>query len=105
MRFTFGTLVFVGSVIAFNNGPGLIGPGAGVAVAGSNAVNVAGTSEDGEIWVTAQNTNELKILLGTGDIETVVLSAGTAPHTISLTESNSPSRAQFLAIPPTRSTL
>jgi len=90
MRFTcrsaFGTLVFVGSVIALNSGPGLIGPGADVAVAAANALN---TNEDGEIWVTAQNTNQLKILLGMGGIETVVLPAGTAPHTISFSPDGS----------------
>jgi hypothetical protein len=93
MRFTcrlgFGTLVFVGSVIALNNGPDLVSPWAGVAVAASNTLNAGGTSEDGEIWVTAQNTNELKILLGMGGIETVVLPAGTAPHTISFSPDGS----------------
>ena len=46
-------------------------------------MNAGGTSEDGEIWVTAQNTDELKILLGMGGIETVALPSGAAPHTIS----------------------
>jgi DNA-binding beta-propeller fold protein YncE len=45
--------------------------------------NAGGTGEDGEIWVTAQNTDELKILLGMGGIETVALPSGAAPHTIS----------------------
>ena len=52
-------------------------------------MNAGGTSEDGEIWVTAQNTNELKILLGMGSIETVVLPAGAAPHTISFSPDGS----------------
>ena len=84
-----GTLVFVGGLIALNNGPDRADPWSGVAVAASNTVNAGGTSEDGEIWVTAQNTNELKILLGMGGIETIVLPAGTAPHTISFSPDGS----------------
>ena len=82
-RSAFGTLVFVAGFIALNNGPDRVHSWSGVAVAAANTVNAGGTSEDGEIWVTAQNTHELKILLGMGGIETVVLPAGTAPHTIS----------------------
>jgi hypothetical protein len=48
-----------------------------------------GTSEEGEIWVTAQNTNELTILLRIGGVETVVLPAGTAPPTISFSPDRS----------------
>jgi DNA-binding beta-propeller fold protein YncE len=81
--------VLVGAVIALSNGPEPVGSGAGVAVAAANALNTGGTSEDGEIWVTAQNTNQLKILLGMGGIETVVLPAGTAPHTISFSPDGS----------------
>ena len=88
-RSAFGTLVFVGGLIALNSGPDRVHPWSGVAVAASNTVNAEGTSEDGEIWVTAQNTNELKILLGMGGIETVVLPAGTAPHTISFSPDGS----------------
>ncbi len=88
-RSVFGTLVFVGGLIALNNGPDRVHPWSGVAVAASNTVNAGGTSEDGEIWVTAQNTHELKILLGMGGIETVVLPAGTAPHTISFSPDGS----------------
>ena len=89
VRSAFGIVVFVGSVIALNSEPDRVGPWSGVAVAASNTVNAGGTSEDGEIWVTAQNTNELKILLGMGGIETVVLPAGTAPHTISFSPDGS----------------
>ena len=60
-----------------------------VAIAASSRVNAQGTSEDGEIWVTAQNTSELKILSGMGGIETVVLPAGAAPHTISFSPDGS----------------
>ena len=88
-RSAFGTLVFVGALIALNIGPDRVRPWSGVAVAAANTVNGEGTSEDGEIWVTAQNTNELKILLGMGGIETVVLPAGTAPHTISFSPDGS----------------
>jgi len=88
-RSAFGTLMFVGSLIALNNGPDRVSPWAGFAVAASNTLKAGGTSEDGEIWVTAQNTNELKILLGTGDIETVVLPGGAAPHTISFSPDGS----------------
>ena len=81
--------MFVAGLIALNNGPDRVHPWSGVAVAASNTVNAGGTSEDGEIWVTAQNTHELKILLGMGGIETVVLPAGTAPHTISFSPDGS----------------
>ena len=88
-RSAFGTLVFVAGLIALNNGPDRVHPWSGAAVAAADTVNAGGTSEDGEIWVTAQNTNELKILLGMGGIETVVLPAGTAPHTISFSPDGS----------------
>jgi DNA-binding beta-propeller fold protein YncE len=88
-RSALGTLVFVGGLTALNSGPDRVHPWSGVAVAAANTVNGAGTSEDGEIWVTAQNTNELRILLGMGGIETVVLPAGTAPHTISFSPDGS----------------
>jgi DNA-binding beta-propeller fold protein YncE len=59
-------------------------------VAGSVVAPRTGiASDDGEVWVTAQNTNELKILLGLGGIETVVLPAGAAPHTISFSPDGS----------------
>jgi len=88
-RSTFGALVFVGSLIALHSGPARVAPWAAVAAAASNTLNSGGASEDGEIWVTAQNTNELKILLGMGSIETVVLPAGAAPHTISFSPDGS----------------
>ena len=88
-RSVFGTLVFVGSVIAFTTGADRVGLRAAIAVAESNSVNAGGTSEDGEIWVTAQNTNQLKILRGMGNIETVALPAGAAPHTISFSPDGS----------------
>lgn len=59
-------------------------------VAGSVAAARTGAaSEEGEIWVTAQNTSELKILLGLGGIETVVLPAGAEPHTINFSPDGS----------------
>ena len=88
-RSAFGTLVFVGALIALSSGPDRVHPWSGVAVAAANTVNAQGTRQDGEIWVTAQNTDELKILLGMGGIETVVLPAGTAPHTISFSPEGS----------------
>jgi DNA-binding beta-propeller fold protein YncE len=88
-RSAFGTLVFVGSVIALNNGPDRVTPPGGAAAAASNTLHARAASGEGEIWVTAQNTNELKILLGMGQVETVVLPAGTAPHTISFSPDGS----------------
>jgi DNA-binding beta-propeller fold protein YncE len=90
-RSVVGTLVFVGSVVALNHVPDRVGPWTGVMVAASNAstASEANEDEDGEVWVTAQNTNELKILLGMGGIETVALPAGTAPHTISFSPDGS----------------
>lgn len=46
-------------------------------------------SEDGEIWVTAQNASGLKILLGMGGIETVALPAGAGPHTVTFSPDRS----------------
>ena len=82
-RSAIGTLVFVGSLLVLHSGLGPVAPWAGVGIAATNTGAEGGTSQDGEVWVTAQNTNELKILLGMGGIETVVLPAGAAPHTIS----------------------
>jgi DNA-binding beta-propeller fold protein YncE len=87
-RFAFGILAVMGSVFALGNGPDHNGSWGTVAAAASTS-NAGGTSDDGEIWVTAQNTNELKILLGMGGIETVVLPAGAAPHTISFSPDGS----------------
>ena len=88
-RFSFGILAVVGSVFALGNGMGRNGFWAGTVAATVSSSEAGGTSEDGEIWVTAQNTNELKILLGMGGVETVVLPAGTAPHTISFSPDGS----------------
>lgn len=46
-------------------------------------------SGDGEIWVTAQNASELKILLGMGGTETVALPADAGPHTTSFSPDGS----------------
>ncbi|MEO5898152.1 MAG: hypothetical protein ABIS06_20895 [Vicinamibacterales bacterium] len=81
--------MLVGSVIALNRGPDRVRPWSGVALAASNTAGAGGTSDEGEIWVTAQNTNEIKILLGMGGIETVVLPGGAAPHTISFSPDGS----------------
>lgn len=43
----------------------------------------------GEIWVTAQNANELKILHGNGEVETVPLWRGAEPHTITFSPDGS----------------
>jgi DNA-binding beta-propeller fold protein YncE len=88
-RFAFGILAVMGSVFALGNGPDHNGSWAGTVAATASTSIAGGTSEDGEIWVTAQNTNELKILLGMGGIETVVLPAGAAPHTISFSPDGS----------------
>jgi len=87
-RFAFGILAVMGSVFALGNRPDHNGSWGAVAALASTS-NAVGASEDGEIWVTAQNTNELKILLGMGGIETVVLPAGAAPHTISFSPDGS----------------
>jgi DNA-binding beta-propeller fold protein YncE len=49
----------------------------------------AAANDSGEIWITAQNTNELKILHGNGELETVPLGAGTQPHTITFSPDGS----------------
>jgi DNA-binding beta-propeller fold protein YncE len=52
-------------------------------------VTPAAANDSGEIWITAQNTSELKILSGNGQIETVPLSAGAEPHTITFSPDGS----------------
>ena len=93
MRFTgksaFGIVVVIGSVFGWGGGPDRTGSSSGTLAAVASALNAGGTTEDGEIWVTAQNTNELKILHGMGDIDTVTLPFGTAPHTISFSPDGS----------------
>jgi DNA-binding beta-propeller fold protein YncE len=84
-RFAFGILAVVGSVFALGNEP----EWRGTVVSAVSSSEAGGTSEDGEVWITAQNTNALKILLGMGGIETVALPAGTAPHTISFSPDGS----------------
>jgi DNA-binding beta-propeller fold protein YncE len=93
MHFTFrsaiGTAAFVGTVIVFNCGFAGLRPSTRLLLAASSGADGQSASDDGEIWVTAQNTDELKILLGMGDVETVALPAGTVPHTISFSPSGS----------------
>jgi DNA-binding beta-propeller fold protein YncE len=82
-RFAFGILAVIGFVFAFANVPGYHRTAAWGVAAAMSTSNAEGPSEDGEIWVTAQNTDQLKILMGMGGIETVVLPSGAGPHTIS----------------------
>jgi DNA-binding beta-propeller fold protein YncE len=49
----------------------------------------AAANDSGEIWITAQNTSELKILSGNGHLETVALSAGAEPHMINFSPDGS----------------
>ena len=60
-------------------------PGAGLAIRS----NVVTAGDDGEIWMTAQNTDEIRILRGMGGLETVTLPAGAQPHTISFSPDGS----------------
>lgn len=55
----------------------------------TNTLKAAGTSEDGEIWVTAQDADQLKIVLGMGGVETVALPAGAQPHTVTFSPDGS----------------
>jgi DNA-binding beta-propeller fold protein YncE len=59
------------------------------ATASTDAPNGVTADDDGEIWVTAQNTDEIKILLGMGAIETITLPPGSQPHTISFSPDGS----------------
>ena len=52
-------------------------------------VTPAAANDSGEIWITAQNTSELKILSGNGHIETVALPAGAEPHMINFSPDGS----------------
>ena len=49
----------------------------------------AAANDSGEIWITAQNTSELKILSGNGHIETISLTAAAQPHTITFSPDGS----------------
>jgi DNA-binding beta-propeller fold protein YncE len=58
--------------------------------AGSTISSDRWTAGDaGEIWVTAQNTDEIRILLGMGGTETITLPPGAKPHTISFSPDGS----------------
>ena len=93
MRFTgksaIGILVVMGSVFGWGDGPDRNGSSSGALAAAASAVNAGGTSEDGEIWVTAQNTDELKIIHGVGGVDSVALPSGARPHTISFSPDGS----------------
>jgi DNA-binding beta-propeller fold protein YncE len=52
-------------------------------------VTAVAANDSGEIWITAQNTNELKILHGNGELETVPLWPGAQPHTITFSPDGS----------------
>jgi DNA-binding beta-propeller fold protein YncE len=80
----------IGSVVVSSTASERVEAWGDTAVAAStNSSEARMAGDDGEIWVTAQNTNELKILLGMGGIETVVLPGGSAPHTISFSPDGS----------------
>lgn len=49
----------------------------------------AAANDSGEIWITAQNTSELKILSGNGHLETISLPAAAQPHTITFSPDGS----------------
>jgi len=49
----------------------------------------AAANDSGEIWITAQNTSELKILRGNDHIETVPLPFGAEPHTVTFSPDGS----------------
>ena len=65
MRFTgqsaFGILVVMGSVFGWGGGSDRNGSSSGTLAAAASAVNAGGTGADGEIWVTAQTTEELAV--------------------------------------------
>jgi DNA-binding beta-propeller fold protein YncE len=83
-------LMVVLSAVASAKGPDRLGSWGGTTNAPStNTLNTVGTSDDGEIWVTAQDADELKILLGVGGVETVALPVGSQPHTITFSPDGS----------------
>lgn len=82
-------LLIVGAVVAPDSARERLGVWAGIAVAASTDSTGARTSDDGEIWVTAQNASELKILLGNGGVETLHLPTGAEPHTINFSPDGS----------------
>jgi DNA-binding beta-propeller fold protein YncE len=83
-------LMVVLSAVASAGGPPRVGAWAEPTVASSaNTLNAIGTSDDGEVWVTAQDADELKILLGMGSVETVALPVGSQPHTITFSPDGS----------------
>jgi DNA-binding beta-propeller fold protein YncE len=83
-------LMVVISAIAWASGPARVGAWAKTTVASStNTLNAMGPSDDGEVWVTAQDADQLKIVLGLGGVETVALPAGSQPHTITFSPDGS----------------
>jgi DNA-binding beta-propeller fold protein YncE len=85
-----GILMVVLSAIASANGSARVGAWAETPIAPStNTLNMIGASDDGEVWVTAQDADQLKILLGMGGVETVALPAGSQPHTITFSPDGS----------------
>jgi DNA-binding beta-propeller fold protein YncE len=85
-----GFVIAAVSLVVFGHPLGRLGAWDGsVAGASTNSPRSGSTADAGEIWITAQNTDELKILLGSGDIDTVALPAGSQPHTISFTPDGS----------------
>ena len=83
-------VMIVGSFVAPGKVLDRTGVRAGTVVAASTNPSTPGRQgEDGEIWVTAQNASELKILHGMGGIETVALPPGAAPHTINFSPDGS----------------
>jgi DNA-binding beta-propeller fold protein YncE len=80
-------LIAAGVMAAAGGAPGSLAASEGIG--SMNPARGATASDNGEIWVTAQNTDEIRILLGTGATETVTLPAGSQPHTISFSPDGS----------------
>lgn len=47
----------------------------------------SGTAEEGEIWVTAQDAAQIKIVHGFGSVETISLPTGSGPHSVNFSPS------------------
>lgn len=84
------TTILIAAGVLVTNGrvPEPLGAWTGSATVASTDDSRA-AADDGEIWVTAQNTDEIKILQGMGSIETIALPAGSQPHTISFSPDGS----------------
>lgn len=81
-------LIAAGAMVASGRVPEPLGAWTGSAAVASTDDSSA-AADDGEIWVAAQNTDEIKILLGIGGIETITLPRGSQPHLISFSPDGS----------------